>query len=81
MLGLTGYYLLPLHTAGKESACDVGDLGLMSGLGRSPGEGKGYALHKQTSMSASTYIYEILYEVWDAPVFSTFRFLAQRFAK
>ena len=46
MLGLTGYYLLPLHTAGKESACDVGDLGLMSGLGRSPGEGKGYALHK-----------------------------------
>ena len=39
-----GYYLLPLHTAGKESACDVGDLGLMSGLGRSPIEGKGYPL-------------------------------------
>ena len=27
--------------AGKESACNVGDLGLNSGLGRSPGEGKG----------------------------------------
>ena len=28
----------------KESACSVGDLGLMSGLGRSPIEGKGYPL-------------------------------------
>ena len=26
--------------AGKESACNVGNLGLISGLGRSPGEGK-----------------------------------------
>ena len=25
---------------GKESACNVGDLGLILGLGRSPGEGK-----------------------------------------
>ena len=24
------------------SACNVGDLGLIPGLGRSPGEGKGY---------------------------------------
>ena len=31
-------------SAGKESACNVGDLGLIPGLGRSPGEGKGYAL-------------------------------------
>ena len=27
---------------GKESACNEGDLGLIPGLGRSPGEGKGY---------------------------------------
>ena len=27
-----------------ESACNVGDLGSIPGLGRSPGEGKGYAL-------------------------------------
>ena len=27
---------------GEESACDVGDLGWIPGLGRSPGEGKGY---------------------------------------
>ena len=27
---------------GKESACNAGDLGLIPGLGRSPGEGNGY---------------------------------------
>ena len=31
-------------SAGKESACNVGDLGSIPGLGRSPGEGKGYPL-------------------------------------
>ena len=31
-------------SAGKESACSVGDLGLITGLGRSPGEGNGYPL-------------------------------------
>ena len=29
-------------SAGKESACTVGDLGSIPGLGRSPGEGKDY---------------------------------------
>ena len=29
---------------GKESACNAGDLGSTPGLGRSPGEGKGYPL-------------------------------------
>ena len=32
----------PCGSAGKESACNVEDLGLIPGLGRSPGEGKGY---------------------------------------
>ena len=27
-----------------DSACNAGDLGLIPGLGRSPGEGKGYSL-------------------------------------
>ena len=31
-------------SAGKESTCNAGDLGLIPGLGRSPGEGKGYPL-------------------------------------
>ena len=32
----------PDSSVGKESACNAGDLGLIPGLGRSPGEGKGY---------------------------------------
>ena len=35
---------IPRGSAGKESACNVGDLGLIPGLGRAPGEGKGYPL-------------------------------------
>ena len=31
-------------SAGKESACNAGDLGSIPGLGRSSGEGKGYPL-------------------------------------
>jgi len=31
-------------SVGKESACNAGDLGSISGLGRFPGEGKGYLL-------------------------------------
>ena len=34
----------PGSSAGKESACNAGDLGLIRGLGRSPGEWKGYPL-------------------------------------
>ena len=34
----------PCSSVGKESACSAGDLGLISGLGRSPGEGKGSPL-------------------------------------
>ena len=34
----------PCGSAGKESTCNLGDLGLIPGLGRSPGEGKGYPL-------------------------------------
>ena len=32
----------PGGSVGKESACNAGDLGSIPGLGRSPGEGKGY---------------------------------------
>ena len=32
----------PDNSVGKESACNVGDLGSIPGLGRSSGEGKGY---------------------------------------
>ena len=36
---ITGF---PCGSAGKDAACNAGDLGLIPGLGRSPGEGKGY---------------------------------------
>ena len=35
----------PDGSAGKESTCNVGYLGLIPGLGRSPGGGNGYPLH------------------------------------
>ena len=43
----------PCGSAGKESACNAGDLGLIPGLGRYPGEGKGYPLQ-----------YSGLYSLW-----------------
>ena len=36
---------LPCGSAGKQSTCNVGDLGSIPGLGRFPGEGNGYPLH------------------------------------
>ena len=42
---LTPVFLgFPCGSATKESTCNVGDLGSIPGLGRSPGEGKGYPL-------------------------------------
>ena len=41
LLGPLGF---PCGSAGKEAACNEGDLGSVPGLGRSPGEGKGYPL-------------------------------------
>ena len=34
----------PLDSAGKESACNAGDLGQIPGLGRPPGEGNGSSI-------------------------------------
>ena len=36
------YKTLLIGLAGKESACNVRDMGSISGLGRSPGEGNSY---------------------------------------
>ena len=43
-LSITNYWGFPCGSAGKESACNAGDLDLIPGWGRSPGEGKGYPL-------------------------------------
>ena len=42
-LGMT-LWLLPGGSDSKESACNAGDLGLIPGWGRSPGEGNGNPL-------------------------------------
>ena len=41
LVGTKGF---PGGSDGKESACNVGDLGLVPGLGRAPGEGNGNTL-------------------------------------
>ena len=43
-LKFTLHISFPGGSHGKESSCNAGDLGLISGSGRSPGEGKGYPL-------------------------------------
>ena len=40
----TSFESYPGSSAGNESACNAGDLGLIPGLGRSPGEGNGNPL-------------------------------------
>ena len=46
----------PCGSAGKESACNGGDLGLIPGSGRSPGEGKGYPLQYSSLENPVDYI-------------------------
>ena len=43
----------PCGSLGKESACNAGNLGLIPGLGRFPGEGKGYPLQYSSGLENS----------------------------
>ena len=43
-------------SAVKESACDVRDLGLIPGLGSSPGEGRGYPLQYSSLENSMDFI-------------------------
>ena len=45
----------PGGSAGKESTCNVGDLSLILGLGRSPGEGKCYPLQSSGPENSMEY--------------------------
>ena len=49
-------FQLSCSPAGKESTCNVGDLGSIPGLGRSPGEGKGYPLQYSNLENPMDYI-------------------------
>ena len=46
----------PGGSAGKESACNVGDLGLIPGVERSPGKGKGYLFQYSGLENSMDYI-------------------------
>ena len=46
----------PSGSAGKESTCRVGDLGLIPELGISPGEGNGYPLQYSGLENSMDYI-------------------------
>ena len=46
----------PGGSAGKESACNVADLGSIPRLGRSPGEGEGYSLQFSGLENSMEYI-------------------------
>ena len=51
-------------SAGKESACNAGELGSIPGLGRSPGEGKGYPLQYSSLENPRDYIVHGVTKNW-----------------
>ena len=79
-IGSTPVFLgFPCGSAGKEYACNVGDLGLIPGLGRSPGEGKVYPLQysdlenskdcivhgvTKSQTRLSDFLFKGMYHVW-----------------
>ena len=50
---------VPGGSDGKQFACNVGDLGLIPGLGRSPEEGKGYPLQYSGLVNSTDYTYTL----------------------
>jgi len=54
----------PCGSAGKESAYNAGDLGSIPGLGRSPGEGKGYPLQYSGLENSMDYIVHGVAKSW-----------------
>ena len=48
--------IFPCGSAGEESTCNVGDLGSIPELGRSPGEGNGYPLQYSDLENSMDYI-------------------------
>ena len=51
-------------SAGKESACNAEDLNSIPGLGRSPGEGKGYPLQYSGLENSMAYIVHGVGKSW-----------------
>jgi len=54
----------PGGSAGKESACNVGDLGSIPGLGRSPRKGNSYPLQYSGLENSMDFIVYGVIESW-----------------
>ena len=56
----------PDSSVGKESTCKVGDPGLISGLGRSAGEGIGYPLQCSWASFVAQLVKNLpaMWEIW-----------------
>ena len=65
----------PCGSAGKESTCNVGDLGSIPGLGRSSGEGKGYPLQHSDLENSMDYIHGVAKSQTRLTFTFTFHFL------
>ena len=63
-LMFTEQKVFPCGSGGKETACNAADLGLIPGLGRSPGEGKGYALQYSGLENSIDYIVHGVTKSW-----------------
>ena len=63
-LPTVSYLGFPGGSAGKESVCNVGDLDLIPGLGRFPGEGKGYLLQYSDVKNSMDYIVHEVTKSW-----------------
>ena len=75
-----GHYIslgFPCGSAGKESTYSVGDLGSISGLGRFPGEGKGYPLqYSGLENSMDSIVHGVAKsQMWPSNFHFTFTFL------
>ena len=51
-------------SAGKESACNAGDLGSIPGLGRFPGKGKAYPIQYSGLQNSMDYIVHGVAKSW-----------------
>ena len=68
----------PCGSAGKEFTCNARDLGLIPGLGRSPGEGIGYPLQYSGLENSRDYIVNGVAKSWTR--LSDFHFVLIYFA-
>ena len=59
----------PDSSVGKASACNAGDPGSMSGVGKSPGEGIGYPLQYSSASFVAQLVKNlpVMWETWVQP--------------